>query len=328
MATDDAARATTTDRWGRPVVDGGSCDGPLGGDASCWPAGPMLVLDDEDVVTCATEFCRAFSSEYFFSIWLIAVDENGWTTRGAAELLDLPQRPPPAWARHIVRRAAEGLAPASPGSSVVVAIADPDGGDHGPREVAWTRAVLDAAGECGLAVRGVVAVGAHRARLLHSPGQAGDRGDDACGEEDDGHLEELGVGTRMVIRDDADLAAYAALLWETSLDEGFLLRLVPLGAGGVVLPGAVVVHDLPDEPEPVDRPGVASLLGVVGACPGEDVTAVSVVVRRPSGGVDGAPARAWARLVQGAAADEAVPLRGIVSIGDGGVHVLAPTSRR
>ncbi|WP_324653928.1 hypothetical protein [Georgenia sp. H159] len=175
MTTDDTVRSTTTDRWGRPVLDGEARYGPLDGEDSSWPASPMLVLDDEDVVTCATEFCRAFSSEYFFTIWLLAVDASGWTTKAAAELLDMPQRPPPAGARHIVRKAAGGLTAASPGCSLVVAIADPDGGDHAPREVAWTRAVLDAAEECGLTVRGVVAVGAHRSRLLHSAGHV-DRG--------------------------------------------------------------------------------------------------------------------------------------------------------
>lgn len=171
MTTDDAVH-TTTDLWGRPVHDGDPVLGP--GDEDDWPASPMLVLGDDDVLACASGFCRAFSSEYFFTIWLLAVDEQGWTTKDAAELLDMPQRPPPSGVRQMIREAAAELETLSPGCSVVVAIADPDGGDRGVRELAWTGALLDAAQACGMRVRGVVAVGAHRARLLHSAHRPGD----------------------------------------------------------------------------------------------------------------------------------------------------------
>ncbi|PYG02286.1 hypothetical protein SAMN05216184_101758 [Georgenia satyanarayanai] len=166
MTTDDAV-CETTDAWGRPVLEEGPRYGPLDGDENAWPAQPMLVLSDEDVVACAVGFARAFSSEYFFTVWLIAVGPDGWTTRGAAELLDLPQRPPRD-ARHLLDHMGAELDGLSPGCAVVAAIASPDGGDRGAREVAWTRALLDAAGECHLPVLGIVAVGAHRARLLHA----------------------------------------------------------------------------------------------------------------------------------------------------------------
>lgn len=156
-----------TDPWGRPVLEDGPRYGPLDGSEDAWPAQPMLVRTDEDVVTCAAGFARAFSSEYFFTIWLIAVGPDGWTTRSAAELLDMPQRPPPG-ARLALDHMAAELDRLSPGCTVVAAIASPDGGDRGHREVAWTRALLDAGAEFGLAWRGIVAVGAYRARLLHA----------------------------------------------------------------------------------------------------------------------------------------------------------------
>lgn len=166
MTTDDAVHMTT-DAWGRPVLGEGARYGPLDGGEDVWPARPMLVLSDEDVVTCAAAFARAFSHEYFFTIWLIALGPDGWATKDAAELLDLPQRPPPG-VRHLLDRMGTELDGLSPGCSIVAAIASPDGGDRGAREVAWTHALLEAVVECGLPLRGVVAVGAHRARLMHS----------------------------------------------------------------------------------------------------------------------------------------------------------------
>lgn len=166
MTTDDAVHMTT-DAWGRPVLEEGSRYGPPDDDEELWPARPMLVLSDEDVVTCAAGFARAFSSDYFFTIWLIALGPDGWTTRDAAELVDLPQRPPSS-ARHLLDHMSTELDGMSPGCTVVAAIASPDGGDRGTREIAWTHALVDAAVECGLPLRGIVAVGAHRARLMHS----------------------------------------------------------------------------------------------------------------------------------------------------------------
>ena len=170
MSTDDTL-LPTTDAWGRPVLEDGPRFGPLDGDETSWPATDMLVLTDEDVVTCATGFARAFSSEYFFTIWLIALGEDGWTTKAVAELLDLPRLPPPSHlVRHMLREMTAGLLEVSPGATVVAAIAHPDGGDRGMREVAWTQALVEQAPECGLSLRGIVAVGAHRARMLRSAG--------------------------------------------------------------------------------------------------------------------------------------------------------------
>ncbi|WP_413450114.1 hypothetical protein AA0Y32_05525 [Georgenia phoenicis] len=167
MTTNDAERMTT-DVWGRPVLDDGPQLGPLNSDETAWPAVPMLVLSDDDVMTCATEFARAFSSEYFFTVWLIVLDEHGWTTKDAAELLDMPPRPPETGVHSLLGRISTELEERVPGCSVVVAIASPDGGDRSTRELTWAWALLDAARDHGLPVRGVVAVGAHRARLLHT----------------------------------------------------------------------------------------------------------------------------------------------------------------
>lgn len=167
MTTNDAVR-TTTDLWGRPVHDGAPELGPPDAEDGAWPAAPMLVLTDEDVVTCAAVFARALSSEFFFTIWVLVVDEDDWATKDAAELLDMPQRPPGHGVLHLLQDVTIQLEELCPGCSAVVAIAAPDGGDRGSREVAWTQALLDAAEATGLRVRGVVAVGAHRARLLHS----------------------------------------------------------------------------------------------------------------------------------------------------------------
>lgn len=164
MSTDDVVR-TTTDLWGRPVLDDGQRTG-LPGDEAAWPSAPMLVLGDEDVITCAAGIARALSSEYFFTVWLVALDESGWATGTSAELVDMPQRPPHRL--ELFRRVGPAFEELAPGCSVVVAIASPDGGDRSTRELSWTEALLDAASAYGLPVRGVVAVGAHRARLLHS----------------------------------------------------------------------------------------------------------------------------------------------------------------
>ncbi len=158
----------TTDPWGRPIIDGQPRFGPLDGDETRWPAVPMRVRTEEDVVACAAAFARAFSSEYFYTVWLLAVDPAGVAALLAAELLDMPPEPPSGGLRaEALGEFAAQVHSLGPGSSLVVALASHDGGDRGRRERAWSRAVLDAAAECGLAVRGVVAVGAARARLLY-----------------------------------------------------------------------------------------------------------------------------------------------------------------
>lgn len=168
MTTDDAVR-TTTDAWGRPIEDGVPVFGPPDGDESSWPTVPMRVLDEEDLVSCAVRFTRGYSSVYFFTIWLFCLDRDGWTTRDVVELLDMPQRPP-AEVLDLLSDVAAEVDELAPGCSVVVALASPEGGDRGPREESWTRALLASTAVTGLRVRGVVAVGAHRARLLYASG--------------------------------------------------------------------------------------------------------------------------------------------------------------
>ncbi len=352
MTTDDATRQAT-DRWGRPVLDGVPQFGPLDGTDTSWPAGAMLVLGDDDVVACAAGFARAFSSEYFFTIWLIVLDAGGWTTKLAVELLDLPPRPPdPAALVPPLADLASRLADVAPGSSVVAAVADPDGGDRGERELAWTRAVLEGAAETGVAVRGVVAVGAHRDRLLHSslgpttmswPPASGRRTEDERvevraeelweaemwtdevwrdGDEDDEDDEwepfADGYATAPLpseIRDLADLTACADALYDDAGDDPeFVVHLLPLGPDGTVLPAPLAVHGLPDDPEPEDFDGLMNLLQAVGAP--EPVGAhgeVAVVLVMP---VDADPhsAHRWGILVRAAAGAARVSLRGIAAV--------------
>ena len=179
MADNDHTSTTTasppaaTDSWGRPIIDGQPRFGPLDGDDSHWPAVPMLVHDDADVVRCAAGFCQAFSSAYCFTVWLLVVGPDGRTTHEAMELLDMPPRPPEHSIAHVLERTAQQFESLRAGGTLVVALAAPGGGDRGPRERAWARAVLDAADTCRVAVRGVVAVGADRARLLYAGTAAG-----------------------------------------------------------------------------------------------------------------------------------------------------------
>lgn len=171
--TTTASRPAPTDPWGRPIIDGCPRFGPLDGDDSHWPAVPMLVHDDADVVRCATGFCHAFSSAYYFTVWLLVVGRDGRTTHEVVELLDMPPRPPEHGIAHLMDRVAQQFESLDAGGTLVVALAAPDGGDRGARERAWARAVLDAAETCRVGVRGVVAVGANRARLLYAGTAAG-----------------------------------------------------------------------------------------------------------------------------------------------------------
>lgn len=167
MTTDDAVRAMS-DAWGRPVVNGVPVPGPAHDDEESWPTTAMLVLSDADLVTCAARFARAFSSAHGLTIWLLCLDEYGWTTRDVAQLVDLPSRPPEGEWSSLMAEITRELAQMAPDSRVLAAIASPDGGDRGARELTWTHAILDGAAASGLPVRGVVAVGAHRARLLYT----------------------------------------------------------------------------------------------------------------------------------------------------------------
>ena len=174
MTTDDAVR-TRTDPWGRPIENDGPVFGTLDGDPDAWPTTPMCVLDQEDLVTCAARFARGYASEYFFTIWFFCLDEDGWTTKDIAELLDLPPTPP-ADVVDLLAHVAREMEEMAPGTSVLAALASPDGGDRGAREESWTQALLDSTAVTGMRIRGIVAVGAHRARVLYDSTGSGGSG--------------------------------------------------------------------------------------------------------------------------------------------------------
>lgn len=321
MTSDDAVQAPTTDAWGRPVRDGMPEFGPVGGDRTVWPAVPMHVVTDEDVVTCAAGFARAFTSEYFFTVWLIALDPDGWSTKECAELLDLPPRPPTSGLPLRLHDVAGQLRERVPGCSVVVAIARPAGGDRSHRELAWSRALLQAAELCGLPVRGVVAVGAHRARLLHSAPPPRDGSPDVPpGYAVPWLTGELPAGR---VRTEADLLTYSRLLWALLDDPSCCVWVVPVDGDGEVCGRGVVVENLPAEPEPADWPGLADVVRDTAAQgPTPDRAELVVVLGRPTG--VGVREEAWAGLVRDVAAREGVVLRGLAAVGPAGAAVLDP----
>lgn len=320
MTTDDTVEAPTTDAWGRAVRDGMPEFGPPGGDRTAWPAVPMQVRTDEDVVTCAAGFARAFTSEYFFTIWLIALDRDGWTTKDCAELLDMPARPPTTGAYALLRNAARGLEELAPGCSVVIAIAQPAGGDRGQRDRAWSRALLQGAALTGLPVRGVVSVGTHRARLLHAGPVPGGM-TAAAGPEEDGVRAARALPHGRV-RSEHDLLDYAHRLRRTAQVPSFHVWLVPVDRDGEVCGQARAVEELPAEPEPVDRLGLADLLRDV-ADEGRALdpeTELLVVLSRPAG--RDVREEAWIDLVRDVAAQEGVMLRGVAAVGPAGASIL------
>lgn len=133
-----------------------------------WMHAGGLVHSDDDAVACAAGAVRAAASGDGLSMWLIALDEDGRSTGLVVELAELPDTPPPGAVVTVLTRMSRAIEQVAPLGSLVVALAAPGGGDRGTREIRWGDAVADAARSGVLPVRAVVAVGAHRARLLHS----------------------------------------------------------------------------------------------------------------------------------------------------------------
>ncbi|WP_152189612.1 hypothetical protein [Georgenia satyanarayanai] len=147
--------------WASAQHDGGPED-------ERWMHAGRLVLGDADAVACAAGAVRAAARGDGLSMWLIVLDEHSWSTGLVVELEGLADSPAPGEVLTVLTRMSSLIEQAVPRGSVLVALATPGGGDRGAREARWCAAVVDAAHAGSLPVRAVVAVGAHRARLLQS----------------------------------------------------------------------------------------------------------------------------------------------------------------
>ncbi|MBD8062404.1 hypothetical protein [Oceanitalea stevensii] len=157
----------TTDHTLAPDTWASALDS-TGTEDEAWLHAGGIVLGDDDAVACAAGAVRAAAGGDGLSMWLIALDEDGRSTGLVVELAGLADAPPPGEVLTVLTRMSRAMDRVSPLGSLVVALASPGGGDRVAREVRWGDAVADAARSGVLPVRAVVAVGAHRARLLHA----------------------------------------------------------------------------------------------------------------------------------------------------------------
>src|SRR5699024_792343 len=88
MTTDDLP---PTDAWALDRADEASAEGT----DDPWVLAGRLVLGDDDVVACAAGAVRASASGHGFSMWLIALDEQSWSTGVLVQVTDLTDVPRP-----------------------------------------------------------------------------------------------------------------------------------------------------------------------------------------------------------------------------------------
>lgn len=101
------------------------------------------------------------------AIWLLPVDADRRTLPFVLPVAEVAERADERVAARLVGAVAAALEVAvGGGGAVVVGLVRAAGGDRGPFEISWARALRDAADELGVEVHAVVAIGKARARVL------------------------------------------------------------------------------------------------------------------------------------------------------------------
>ncbi|TQL04158.1 hypothetical protein [Cellulomonas sp. SLBN-39] len=101
------------------------------------------------------------------ALWFVLLDAARQPLPLVLPITDVPPRPDTRVTHELARVLASVLAHDAPDGSVVVALVRAAGGDDGPFERDWSRAVHDACHHAGVTVWTTLAIGAHRARVLH-----------------------------------------------------------------------------------------------------------------------------------------------------------------
>ncbi|MBD8058815.1 hypothetical protein IC607_07525 [Cellulomonas sp. JH27-2] len=100
------------------------------------------------------------------ALWALLVDEDDRTLPVVIPLDDTPARPDAVLASDLVAALALILAERAPGGGLVFAVVRRAGGDRGTVERGWEQVLAQACEAQGVRLRGVCAVGRHRARVL------------------------------------------------------------------------------------------------------------------------------------------------------------------
>ncbi|MEZ0447445.1 hypothetical protein [Cellulomonas sp. ICMP 17802] len=100
------------------------------------------------------------------ALWFLLLDAADRTLPVVLPITDVPARADQAVAGQLMGLLATVLDRDSPGGSVVVGLVRAAGGDRGAFETSWGPALRRAADESGVRLWAVVALGAHRARVL------------------------------------------------------------------------------------------------------------------------------------------------------------------
>lgn len=101
------------------------------------------------------------------ALWFALLDADRTVLPVVLPLVGIPLRPDPSDMRQVMVAMADVLSHDAPGGSLVAAVVRAAGGDLGSWERAWLDALLTAAADQGVPVGAVLAIGEHRARVVH-----------------------------------------------------------------------------------------------------------------------------------------------------------------
>lgn len=102
------------------------------------------------------------------ALWVLLLDTDGTLLPVVLPLSGVPMAPDPAQVRQVVLALGDVLEHDAPGGALAVALVRAAGGDRGAFERAWEHVLRTTCDDQGVRLRAVLAVGEHRARVLHA----------------------------------------------------------------------------------------------------------------------------------------------------------------